>query len=131
LNDTYIAYCFTDVEGYSKFGSYDGNGSTDGTFVYCGFKPAWLMIKRYDALTNNWFIVDSVRDENNVVENKLEADTAVAESSITDNELDILSNGFKLRRTTNGTNGSGASYIFAAFASHPFGGAGVSPATAR
>jgi hypothetical protein len=77
-SDTYIAYCFAEVEGYSKFGSYTGNGSTDGPFVYCGFRPAWVMVKRTDS-TGEWGIHDAARDANNVVTKVLLAENSSAE----------------------------------------------------
>jgi len=131
LNGTYVAYCFAEVEGYSKFGSYEGNNSTDGTFVYCGFKPAWIMVKGIDQ-TALWAIWDTQRNPYNVSETALRADEAYAESlsSGTNSRIDILSNGFKLRNIWQHANEPGT-YIFAAFAEHPTGGSGVSPATAR
>jgi len=127
----YVAYCFAEVEGYSKFGSYTGNGSSDGAFVYCGFKPAWLLIKRYNT-TGAWFLMDSSRNTYNVVDNFLYPNTNDDEDSGSYSEaVDFLSNGFKCRTTSGYLNGSGDSYIFAAFAENPFGGSGVSPATAR
>ena len=127
---TYIAYCFAEVEGYSKFGSYTGNGSTDGPFVWCGFKPAWIMWKptNYGSATD-WVIRDATRDTYNVVSQYLLANSSNAEG--TASEIDILSNGFKFRNNFAGNNSSGTTVVFAAFAEHPFGGDGVSPATAR
>ena len=125
-----IAYCFAEVEGYSKFGSYTGNGSSDGPFVYCGFRPAWVMIKRTDS-ANDWPIVDSVRDTYNAAYRDLYANDSVAEYSGASRPYDLLSNGFKLRENVGRANTSGGTYIFAAFSEHPFGGSGVSPATAR
>ena len=116
---TYIAYCFHSVEGYSKFGSYTGNGSSDGTFVYTGFRPAWFMGKRTNT-TSNWFIHDSKRSENNPSDDQLQADVSTTEyannSSVS---IDLLSNGFKLRNSS-GMNGSGSTYIYMAFAEMPF-----------
>ena len=116
-----VAYCFAEIEGYSKFGSYTGNGSTDGTFVYTGFRPAFLMIKRTDS-TNNWNMFDSKRDIDNQVGNVLYANLPDAEQddSLHSSGNDFLSNGFKLRETGNAINGSGASYIYMAFAENPF-----------
>jgi len=115
---TYIAYCFHSVEGYSKFGSYTGNGSSDGTFVYTGFRPAWVMGKRTNT-TSNWFIHDSKRSENNPSDDQLQADVSTTEyannSSVS---IDLLSNGFKLRNSS-GMNGSGSTYIYMAFAEMP------------
>jgi hypothetical protein len=112
----YIAYCFAEVEGYSKFGSYTGNGSTDGPFVYCGFRPAWVMVKRTDS-ADNWNIVDVKRDTGNVADHYLNADASSAEGIFT--IVDILSNGFKARDALS-TSVSGGTYIFMAFAESPF-----------
>jgi hypothetical protein len=125
-----IAYAFAEVEGFSKFGSYTGNGSADGPFVWCGFRPAWVMTKRTDS-TSSWFIYDSVRDTDNETYNRLFADLTDAEVTSTAVGLDLLSNGFKLRNSNFNVNASGGSYIFAAFAEHPFGGDGVAPVPAR
>jgi hypothetical protein len=130
-----IAYCFAEVEGYSKFGSYTGNGSgTDGPFVYCGFKPSWVMFKHYSGTITyqenaTWNIYDATRDTYNVADAKLMANASVGEA--TSVGIDILSNGFKLRGAGDERNKSGGNYLFVAFASSPFGGDGVSPATAR
>ena len=116
-NQTFVAYCFAEVEGYSKFGSYTGNGSTDGPFVYTGFRPAWILMKRTNN-TGNWQLVDNRRVGYNPSNNLLFPDGSDAESEVTDN--DILSNGFKLRTTGAGRNGSGSTYIYMAFAEAPF-----------
>jgi hypothetical protein len=126
---TYVAYCFAEVEGYSKFGSYTGNGSTDGPFVFCNFRPAWVLTKRTDS-TSAWYLHDTVRNTYNVVNLALSPDLSDAEVSA-NNNLDILSNGFKLRTSGAWMNASGGTYIFMALAENPFGGDGVSPATAR
>ena len=89
----FIAYCFAEKKGFSKFGFYVGNGSTDGTFVYTGFKPAWIMIKRTDS-TSSWSMRDTIRSPYNVVTNRLWADLTNAESTSTTETIDILSNGF-------------------------------------
>jgi len=122
-----IAYCFAEIEGYSKFGSYAGNDSSNGPFVYCGFRPSWVLVKRTDS-TGSWALVDNTRSAYNVADDVLNPNTASTEST-SDTAIDLLSNGFKLRSAQR--NFSGASYIFAAFAEHPFGGSNVSPATAR
>ena len=127
---TYIAYCFAEVEGYSKFGSFTGNGSSDGPFVYCGFRPAWIMLKRATGGEESWQLVDTARRTYNPMTNYMSADTPSTEASSVD-FWDQLSNGFKLRNGGVYVNGSGDTYIFAAFAENPFGGSGVSPATAR
>ena len=127
-SNNYVAYCFAEVEGYSKFGSYTGNGSSDGPFVYTGHRVGWLMIKNVSA-NSEWSIIDAARDPYNRGENYLSASSAGAEASgfFRDN----LSNGFKIRDNGSGVNTSGNTYIFMSFAEHPFGGDGVSPATAR
>ena len=127
-----VFYCFHSVKGYSKIGSYTGNGNADGTFVYTGFKPAWIMLKRTDS-SNNWNIFDSKRDVDNQVGNVLYANLTSAEEA--DASLssanDFLSKGFKLKETGNAVNGSGATYIYMAFAEHPFVSSEGVPVTAR
>ncbi len=132
--DDYIAYCFAEKQGYSKFGLYTGNGSTDGTFVYTGFKPAWIMVKRSSASGDNWLMFDNKRDTYNVTENFFEANSSDAEKTSASQKVDFLSNGFKMRATGAASNGSGSTYIYAAFASEPFTTSttnGSIPATAR
>ena len=119
-NIDYIAYCFHSVEGYSKIGSYTGNGSTDGTYVHCGFRPAYVMAKRTDASGNSWYIWDNKRNSYNANgDNNLWANNSSAENT-NDYPFDALSNGFKVRTTTSNLNTSGATYIFLAFAEAPF-----------
>jgi len=118
--NNYIAYCFHSVEGYSKIGSYTGNGSTDGTFVHCGFRPAWIMIKRTDG-SGNWRMYDNERVGYNVVDDSLQANLSNAEDSNNSfNSVDFTSNGFKLRGNAGGDTNDSASYIFLAFAEAPF-----------
>jgi hypothetical protein len=126
IADNYVAYCFAAVAGYSAFGSYTGNGSTDGPFVYLGFRPRWLMIKN---ITNAqpWIIVDTSRNTYNQAGDYLQANSSAAENGgsavSTATADDILSNGFKLRNNASSsgyTNGSGDTYIYAAFAEVPF-----------
>lgn len=119
---TYISYCFHSVEGFSKFGSYVGNGSTNGTFVYTGFKPAFVMIKRTDSSTNgSWVIKDNLRAaEYNPSSGNLYADLNFAEDTVATANVDLLANGFKLRGAFPGVNASGGTYIYMAFAEHPF-----------
>ena len=124
-----IAYCFAEKQGFSKFGSYTGNGSTDGTFVYTGFKPAFVIQKRTDS-TSNWHMFDNKRDVDNVVEKRLWSNLSSAEPSSLAT-LDFLSNGFKWRNNTSGWNGSGTSNIYMAFAEAPLVGSNNVPATAR
>ena len=117
--NTYVAYCFSEVAGFSKFGSYTGNGSANGPFVYLGFRPRFIMIKRTDAVSN-WTLRDTSRDTSNTSINDLYANSSNAESSAGAN-IDILSNGFKCRDAGGGaTNASGGTYIYAAFAENPF-----------
>ena len=117
--DDYAAYCWVEIPGYSKFGGYTGNGSTDGTFVHLGFKPAWLMIK---VLSNgfNWVLQDNKRSPTNLCDNKLNPDSSAAEQTDYD-KLDMLSNGFKPRVSDAGVNANGSSYIYFAFAERPTG----------
>jgi len=116
-SSNFIAYCFHSVEGYSKVGSYTGNGNADGTFVYCGFKPRYVMIKSTD-MNLSWYIHDTAREPENPVDLRLVADGAHAEAS--EQPRNMLSNGFKLRGTSVGTNASGSTYIYIAFAETPF-----------
>ena len=114
----HVAYCFADVKGFSKMGSYLGNGNADGTFVYTGFSPAFIMLKQSSASSRNWEIYDSKRIGYNVANYRLPPNTAGAEE--TNVNIDILSNGFKARSTDADLNASGATYIFMAFAEAPF-----------
>lgn len=112
-----IGYFFSAVEGYSKFGKYTGNGNADGTFVFTGFKPAWVMVKNKDS-SYSWDINDNKRDPNNVCEKVLSANLNDAEATAT--SMDFLSNGFKLRVNNNSQNRSGDDFIYLAFAERPF-----------
>jgi hypothetical protein len=115
---TMITYNFHSVEGYSKVGSYTGNGSADGTFVYCGFRPAYVMIKNASGVAN-WTIVDIKRDTYNVMKTRLFPSNSSAESTGADN-IDGLSNGFKVRNASDGgVNTSGSTYIYLSFAEYP------------
>jgi hypothetical protein len=116
---TEVAYCFAPVDGYSSFGSYTGNGSADGPFVYTGFRPRWLMIKRTDT-TSNWIIYDSERDLYNPEVSFLLPNSSNAESVSTGNPQDFLSNGVKFRNANADRNASGATYIYYAVAENPF-----------
>jgi len=119
LNENIIAYCFHSVDGYSKVGSYTGNGSTDGTFVYTGFRPAWVMVKRTDA-SNDWGVMDTDRTQANHQNFKLlQPNNNTVEDTGAD-YVDMLSNGFKTRATSLFINASGGDYIYLAFAEHPF-----------
>ena len=128
-SDDMIAYCFAEKQGYSKIGSYVGNGNADGTFVYTGFKPAWILIKRMDS-TTSWRIIDSKRDTRNGCEARLFPDNTDAEN-LSALVLDILSNGFKIKSTNGGVNNSDSDYIYMAFAEHPFVSSKGVPVTAR
>jgi len=112
-----ICYAFHSVEGYSKIGSYTGNGSTDGVYVHLGFRPSWIMVKRTDS-ANDWTLQDNIRDPHNPVDKYLLASQADAEGTTL--YFDFLSNGFKLRTLTGASNASGGTYIFLAFAEAPF-----------
>jgi hypothetical protein len=128
-SDTFIAYLFAEKQGYSKFGSYIGNGNADGTFVYTGFKPAWLMVKRTTVAGENWYIYDNKRKTFNPNDKLLFADRTLAEQTFGD--IDFTSQGFKIRTTNNSANDSGETYIFMSFSESPFVTSSGVPATAR
>ena len=125
--ESMICYAFAPVLGYSKFGGYTGNSETNGVFVYTGFKPTWVMLKRTDS-ADWWGMYDGVRNTSNVVGDRLYAQANDAEATVTN--LDFLSNGFKLRSTDGAINSSGGTYIYAAFGQTVVGTNNV-PATAR
>ena len=127
---TYVAYCFAEIPGFSKFGAVAGNSSSDGPFVWCGFRPRYILWKCYSGGTGNWRVFDSARDADNGADSILLPNDAGAETTGSP-VIDITANGFKWRMTSAGMNLSGESYIFAAFAESPFGGSNVSPACAR
>ena len=129
INSTMIAYCFSDVQGYSKFSSYTGNGNADGTFVYTGFKPAFILSKDVDSAGENWFIQDTTRNTSNPVGAYLRPNLSDAEGSF--NHYDILSNGFKNLYAGGSMNGSGKKIIYMAFAEAPLVGTNNVPCTAR
>jgi hypothetical protein len=114
---TQVAYCFAPVAGYSAFGSYTGNGSADGPFVYTGFRPRYVLQKKTSDVSA-WSIRDAARDPYNAANTRLWTNFSSAESSA--DAIDILSNGFKVRNTDTDWNASGATYIYAAFAESPF-----------
>ena len=124
-----IAYCFAEKKGYSKFGSYVGNGNADGTFVYTGFKPAWLMAFHTTAGNENWMLVDNKRQGYNPENELLFADLSNAESTV--NRIDLFSNGFKATDSDKGVNASGNNYIYMAFAENPFTSSAGTPVMAR
>ena len=125
---TYIAYLFSEKKGYSKFGIYTGNQNVDGTFVYLGFKPAFVMVKRTDS-TSDWLICDNKRDPHNGVFKKLFPNLNQGDDSYI--SFDFVSNGFKIRSAGTGHNASGANMIYMAFAESPFVSSSGVPTTAR
>jgi hypothetical protein len=127
--NTILAYCFAEKKGYSKFGSYTGNGNADGTFVYTGFKPAWVMIKN-SSHARDWIMMDNKRDPDNVVSNRLFPNNTDAQNTNND-MLDFTSNGFKIRNTNTTANLNGGTYIYMAFAESPFVTSTGIPTTAR
>lgn len=116
---TMVAYCFAPIAGYSAFGSYTGNGSADGPFVYCGFRPRFLLVKRTDAASYPWVIFDTARSTYNVITSELYPNASSAEAN-SSNDFDIVSNGFKCRISAAAYNASSGTYIYAAFAENPF-----------
>jgi len=121
-SNTYVGYAFSDIDGYIKVGKYDGNGSTNGTFVYTGFKPAFMLMKRYNRSGDFWYLLDATRNPfNGPGMQMLNADGTIIESSHgTTNVIDILSNGWKMRTSGSGLNGSGGEWVFLAMAHNPF-----------
>ncbi len=129
--ETYVAYCFAEVQGYSKFGKYIGNGDADGPFVYTGFKPAFIMFKKSSDSGDNWMMYDHKRPGFNVTDEALHPNSTAAEYDNANANLDILSNGFKLRSSFGWVNQSTHTYIYAAFAESPFVTSTGVPCTAR
>jgi len=131
-SDSFIAYCFAEKTGYSKFGSYVGNGNTDGAFIYIGFKPAFFLLKRTDGAGDKWRLWDNERSPFNVVDDSLAPNESSAEYDDVSVSLDFLSNGCKMRMSGGGAgNGSGETYIYMAFAEAPLVGTNNVPCTAR
>ena len=128
-NNDNIAYCFAEKKGFSKFGSYVGNGSADGSFIYTGFKPAMVILKRSSTAGNNWNMVDNKRNTFNVINNVLAPSSSDAE--VQADVVDFTSNGFKLRISSSGWNHSGDNFIFMAFAEEPLVSSNGVPNTAR
>ena len=119
-SDTYIAYCFADIEGYQKIGSYKGNGNADGPVIITGFRPAFVICKRFDS-ANEWRLIDNKRDDHNVAHTQIWPNSSNAETTSDDSSsMDLLSNGFKLRSTNGGFNIDGGSYLYIAIAEQPF-----------
>mgnify|MGYP003143527044 FL=1 len=127
---TYVFYAFKEIKGYSKFGSYKGNGNANGAFIYTGFRPAWIMVKLISGSGEDWHIFDSSRSTSNVVKERLIASGSAAENA-NDSILDFVSNGFKFKESNAGWNGNGNTYIYMAFAEHPFVSSKGVPVTAR
>jgi len=127
--EKYVAYCFAEKQGYSKFGSYTGISNDDGAFVYTGFAPAWVMIKRTDT-AKNWYIFDNKRPGYNVI-NRLIAPNLNSAEVDGSEKIDLLSNGFKLRQSFTHTNTDGGTFIYMAFAESPFVSSEGVPTTAR
>ena len=116
---TYVAYCWTSIPGYSKFGKYTGNGSTDGPFIFTGFRPSWVTVKKVNA-GSNWLTWDSARESSNVMQRILEFnDASTTDNPYSNNNIDFLSNGFKLRTSFTRSNNNNDTYIYMAFAEQP------------
>ena len=133
---TYVAYMWLEKQGYSRFGSYTGNGDANGTFVYTGLRAAWVMIKETSASGDDWYIFDNKRDGFNGILNtsgnrNLRANQNQAETGTDENRIDILSNGFKVRDGGGQINGDGVTYIYTTFAEQPFVNSNGVPANAR
>jgi len=126
--ETYIAYCFKGIQGYSKFGSYTGNGNADGPFIYLGFKPKYFLLKNTSA-SQHWYIFDTARSPTNPSNSAMQASGATTQE--TGYAMDFVSNGFKIRHDDSAWNGSGNVFVYAAFAEHPFVSSEGAPTTAR
>ena len=116
-DETYVAYCFHDVDGFSKFGAYTGNANADGTFVYCGFRPQLVIIKLTSG-SDSWMMYDTEREPHNLADTAIFADTSSAESTSASKAIDILSNGFKARGADGAVNNG--TYVYMAWAETPF-----------
>ena len=113
-----ICYCFAEKKGYSKFGSYTGNASTNGPFIYTGFKPAWVLQKNYtNGSSNDWTLADNKRTGYNEINKRIVPNDSAAEA--TNNQIDFVSNGFKIRGSESNANGNNNTYIYMAFAENP------------
>ena len=128
-DQNYISYCFTEKKGFSKFGSYTGNGNADGNFIYTGFKPAFILLKNTGNGSAEWRIYDNKRDPSNVMTKCLQPHSTDAEE--TTSNIDFLSNGWKVRSNDGNLNQSGYSFIYMAFAESPFVTSTGIPTTAR
>ena len=119
-NINYWCVSFKSIPGFSKIGNYTGNGSTDGTYIHLGFRPAWVLIKGIGTTTNGWYIYDNKRlNFGTLVDGQLYANLNNAEDD-GNRDLDFLSNGFKPRLTDTNVNGNGTTYVYVAFAEQPF-----------
>jgi hypothetical protein len=116
---TYVAYCFAEVAGYSKFTSWTGNGSADGPFIFTGFRPAYVLVKQATGGGEGWWVFDNKRNAYNVTNSILSPNSSGAEIT-GDYGIDMVSNGFKIRNSQGFINSSGVTYICAAFAESPF-----------
>ena len=128
-NANTIAYCFAEKQGYSKFGTYIGNGNANGTFVYTGFKPAWVLCKTASIGGEDWALSDNKRNPFNETTTALFPNSASGDQS--SNSIDMLSNGFKMRTTGSYRNQSGVTYIYMVFAENPFVASNFNAGTAR
>ena len=128
--ETYLAYVFAEVAGFSKFGVFTGNGNADGVYNVCGFQPAFIIVKP-SSRADGWVMWDTTRDTSNLTDLYMTLDTNNAQFTGTVRIIDITSNGFKMKGSHNSVNGSGDTYVYIAFAESPFGGDGVAPATAH
>ena len=126
----YVAYCFSEIKGYSKHGSYTGNGNADGAYVHLGFRPAWILIK-VTSTANDWILLDNKRDSFNVATKKLNPNLNDAESNDSGVSTDFLSNGFKIRTAGGNVNQSSATFVYMAFAESPFVNSNGVPTNAR
>jgi len=127
---TFVAYCFAPIQGYSKFGGYTGNASTNGPFIYLGFKPTWIMIRNVSDAAN-WNIYDNKRSTENVMDDILLANGTDAEGAVSGKSVDFLSNGFKIRGNDNEMNDNADKHVYMAFAESPFVSSEGVPTTAR
>jgi len=118
-NDAMLVYAFSEVAGYSRIGSYLGNGSSNGTFVFCGFRPAWVLIKKSSA-AGSWVLWDNKRNPHNTCDIDVNPNRDFAEDNYSNHDVDFLSNGFKFTSSDNTTNHNAYKYVFIAFAESPF-----------
>jgi hypothetical protein len=134
-NTNMMGYCFAEVPGFSRFGRFRGNGSVDGSFVFTGFRPAFLIIKKYSGAGDGWYMVDNKNNPSNRVNKNLFVDTSgalsTAGTAASDKNMDFLSNGFKVRTTNGEVNQSNEQYVYMAFAEFPFVSSNSKPGVAR